>query len=81
MMDKYRYLDTFKMNCTADLRLDVGDAVQGEVVAGVEVLGEGEDGKVRRGPHVFLLLTPLDWAAGADDGVLELGPVTGVTHL
>ena len=57
-----------------DLRPDISDAVQCEVVAGVEVLGEGDVGEVRRGSNVLVLLTSLHWAASADDIILELSP-------
>ena len=57
----------------ADLSPDISDAVQGEVVAGVEVLGEGDVGEVCRCSHVLILLTSLHRAAGADDIILELG--------
>ena len=58
-----------------NLSPDIRDAVQGEVVAGVEVLGQGDVGEVRRGSHVLVLLTSLYGAASADDIILELGPV------
>ena len=57
-----------------DLSPDIRYAVQGEVVAGVKVLGEGDVGKVRRGSHVLILLTSLHGASGADDIILELSP-------
>ena len=57
-----------------NLSPDIRDAVQGEVVAGVEVLGQGDVGKVRRGSHVLVLLTSLHWTASADDIILELSP-------
>ena len=60
-----------------DLSPDIRYAVQGEVVACVEVLGKGDVCKVRRGSHVLVLLTPLHWAASADDIILELSPGKG----
>ena len=66
----------FNVDKLADLCPNVSDAVQGQVVARVEVLGEGDVGEVCRGSHVLILLTSLHRAAGADDIILELRPGT-----
>ena len=64
-----------------NLSPDIRDAVQGEVVAGVEVLGQGDVGEVRRGSHVLVLLTSLHRAASTDDIILELSPGKGFIHI
>merc|ERR1719450_504813 len=56
-----------------DLSLDVGDAVQTEVVRSVEVSCEGDVSKVSRCPDVLILLGSLLGTASTDDVVLQLG--------